>query len=113
MLNRLVCEACAVTVPLVRKLGHVYYVWERNVLKTMPELRKLHRHVFHPRPDRLYAVINMAGGERAKQDTLKQLHEVSNTCDLCQGLSKEPSRFSVALPPEDIVFNRKVLLDIM
>ncbi|GAB0498186.1 hypothetical protein MMPV_009527 [Pyropia vietnamensis] len=55
VLNRLVCEVYSVTVPLVRKLGHVYYVWERNVLYTLPELRKLHRHFFHPQPDRLYA----------------------------------------------------------
>lgn len=113
VLNRLVCEAYSVTMPLVRKLGHVYYVWEHNVLYTMPELRKMHRHFFHPQPDRLYAVINKAGGEHAKPSTLKQLQEVSSTCDLCQRLSKEPSRFRVALPPEDIIFNRTVLLDIM
>lgn len=113
VLNRLVCEAYSVSVPLVRKLGHVYFVWERNVLYTMPELRKLHRHFFHPQPDRLYAVINKAGGEHAKPSTLRQLQDVSNTCDLCQRLSKEPSRFRVALPPDDIVFNRTVLLDIM
>lgn len=113
VLNRLVCEAYSVTVPLVRKLGHVYYVWEQNVLYTMPELRKLHRHFFHPQPDRLYAVINKAGGEHAKPSTLKQLQDVSRNCDLCQRLAKDPSRFRVALPPGDIVFNRTVLLDIM
>eukprot|EP00170_Pyropia_yezoensis_P002751 contig_11549_g2756 len=113
VLNRLVCEAYSVSVPLVRKLGHVYFVWERNVLCTMPELRKLHRDFFHPQPSRLYAVINKAGGDHAKPSTLKQLQQVSSSCDLCQRLAKEPSRFRVALPSEDIVFNRTVLLDIM
>lgn len=38
---------------------------------------------------------------------------MSSSCELCQRLAKEPSRFRVALPSDDIVFNRTVLLDIM
>lgn len=111
--NGLVCEAFSVSVPLVRKLDHDYFVWERNVLYTTPELRKLHRHFLHPQPDRLYAVMYKAGGDHAQPSTLKQLQAVSKSCDLRQRLAKEPSRLRVALPSEDIVFNRAVLLDIM
>ncbi len=38
--------------------------------------------------------------------------EEGATCDTCQRLAKEPTRFRVSLP-EDIVFNRTVLVDLM
>ena len=49
----------------------------------------------------------------ATAKTLKLLHDVTNSCDVCQRLAKQPGRFRVALPNQDIVFNRTVYLDLM
>lgn len=43
----------------------------------------------------------------------KELLNISSSCDIFQRLSKEPGRFRVELPDEDIVFNRTVIMDLM
>ena len=44
-------------VSLVGKRVHLYYYWEIRVLFSETELRKVHKHLFHPKPEKLYAQI--------------------------------------------------------
>lgn len=111
--NMLVCVNESLKVPLVRTLGQIYLEWEHEVLYTMEELQKVHRHFFHPTPERLFGVLIQAGDKYASPSTLEHLRIVSRDCDVFQRLSKAPERFRLALPSEDIVFNRTVMLDIM
>lgn len=111
--NRLVCVNEGIQVPLVRKMGHIFFEWEAEILYTFPELQRIHKHFFHANSERLYALMRRAKIDDAVPLTLKQLQDVADACDVCQRLGKEPNRFRVALPHEDVCFNRLVLLDLM
>lgn len=111
--NKLVCASYQVSVPVVCKHGHAYREWAKDTLYTMAEVNRLHRHFCHPHPDRFFAVFRQANDPQATKDPRNQLEEVTATCDTCQRLAKEPSRFRASLPSDDLVFNRTVLIDIM
>lgn len=113
VVNRMVCVPAGVTAPPVRKYGHVYRAWTDTVLYTTAELSKLHRHFFHLQPERLFALLKQAGDSAAVQTTMKQLEDLSASCDICQRLARAPDRFRVSFPAEKIVFNRLILLDLM
>ena len=97
---------------LTQKLGHIYLTCDQNILYTPTELTRIHRHFFHPHSERLFSLMKRAQDPDATPETHKQLEEITNSCDICQRLAKEPGRFRVALPSEDIVFNRTVYMDL-
>ncbi|CDF33317.1 unnamed protein product [Chondrus crispus] len=111
--NLLTSEEGGWKLPLTRKLGHLYLEWCTEMLYTSGELRKIHRHFFHPTSDRLYAVMKRADPEHCSPQDLHKLEDVTARCDVCQRLSRAPSRFRVSLPHKDIVFNRILCVDIM
>jgi len=104
-----------IRLPTIRSDGHVYYRWEwsPDILYTFPELVRIHRHLFHASPERLYAVMRRTKNEDAVPETLQRLQHVAAVCDVCQRLAKEPGRFRAALPEGDVMFNRVVLIDLM
>jgi len=51
--------------------------------------------------------------KRATPETLRQLKDVTEACDIFKPPSNEPSRLPVAMPAEDIRFNRRVMADVM
>jgi len=111
--DRLRSDGRDVDVPLVRKDGHIYLAWGAADHYTTTELTRVHRHFAHPHPDRLFAVLRQAKDPHATAETRAQLAEVTAECQVCQRLARAPSRFRVALPTQDIVFNHTVLLDLM
>ena len=98
---------------LIRKLGHLYCVWTTDVLYTTNELRRIHRHFFHAHSERIFSLMKRAEDFDATAETTKELKELTSSCDIFQKLAREPGRFRVSLPSEDIVFNRTVYMDIM
>ena len=98
---------------LIRKLGHIYCVWATDVLYTTNEVRRIHRHFFHAHPERIFSLMKRAEDPDAIAETVKELKELTSSCDIFQKLAKEPGRFRVSLPSEDIVFNRTVYMDII
>lgn len=99
--------------PLTRKNGHVYLEWTVGVFYTSTELRKIHRHFYHPHPGKLYSVMKRADRGKVSPDLMSDLERISATCDVCQREADAPHRFRVALPDADCVFNRTVCLDLM
>lgn len=98
---------------LEHKMGHLYVEWPPSIYYTEAELRRIHRHFFHPHTDRLVSLIHRGAKEHAKPGLRKKLEHIRETCDTCQRLAKEPGRFRVAIPNEDCVFNRSVGMDLM
>lgn len=98
---------------MVRKLGHVYIEWPPSILYTETELRRIHRHFYHPRVDKLFAVMKRADPKLVATDVYKDLEKIQSTCDVCQRESNAPHRFRVSLPNVNCVFNRVVSLDLM
>jgi len=111
--DRLRSDGRDVDVPLVRKYGHIHLAWGAADHGTTTELARVHRHCAHPHPDRLFAVLRQAKDPHATAETRSQLAEVTAECQVCQRLARALSRFRMALPTQDIVFNRTVLLDLM
>lgn len=58
--NILRCKEPRWSVTIVRKFGHLYYEWPYEVMYTIPELKKIHRHFYHPQPQRLFNVLKQA-----------------------------------------------------
>ena len=77
--------------PLTRKLGHLYLKWSTKVPYTSGEIRKIHRHLFRPTSDRLYAVMKRANPEHCSPQDLHKLEEITARCDICQRLSRAPA----------------------
>jgi len=102
-----------VAVPVVRKYGHIYLEWGSDILYTFSELQRIHKHFYHAKPERLYALMRQSKDKEATSGTLRQLEKVAEACDVCQRLAKEPSRFRVAMPNKDLCFNRRVMIALM
>lgn len=100
-------------VQLVQKFGHLYVEWPMEIYYTEQELRRIHRHFYHPSTSKLQALIQKGAPKHNLPDLAKTLDHVRDTCDTCQRLAKEPSRFRVSMPSEDCVFNRTVGMDLM
>ncbi len=111
--NLLICKDPEWSSPTVRKFGHVYYVWDYDVMYTEQELRRIHRHFYHPQPDRIFNLMQRACDSNATPDTLGALEKLTRSCDICQRMSEQTGRFRVSLPHENVVFNRLVLTDLM
>ena len=98
---------------LARKFEHLYVCWDTPILYSMPELQRIHRHFFHPQPDRLASLMKRADPEKFEPKVIEDLTKITKSCDTCQRHASAPNRFRVALPTEKIVFNRSVCLDLM
>ena len=78
------------------------------MLYTTNGLRRIHRHFFHAHPERIFSVMKRAEDPDATAETAKELKELISSCGIFQKLPKEPGRFRVSLPSEDILFNLTV-----
>jgi hypothetical protein len=118
---RNVIVTCTREVPVVRRYGHVFLLWNSPLqsyltesFNTNPcyltdvELRRLYRRFRHPSVERLYRVLDRAGHDIDK----KSLEQLTKYCQFCQKYSKSPGRFRFTLR-DDIEFNYCVIVDIM
>lgn len=99
--------------PIVRKFGHAYLEWLPSILYTEAELRRVHRHFFHPSTERLAAVIKRSDPSAMSPQVIADLDKIKSTCDVCQREAGIPHRFRVSMPASECIFNRIVCLDIM
>ena len=57
--------------------------------------------------------MKRAEDPEATPETLAKLQEITRRFDICQRFAKVSSRFGVSSPPENIVFNSTVFIDLM
>lgn len=77
------------------------------------ELKRIHRHFYHPGTDKLVNLIHQEAPEHDEPELRKKLEHIRKSCEPCQRLAKQPGLFHVFLQNEDCVFNRTVGMDIM
>lgn len=109
--TRLKCDKRGIATPLVPKDIHIYLEWGDVVHYTTTDLGRLHQHFAHPPAERLAAILKRAGDPSLAPKTRAQLIEVTRRCDICQRLACQPGRFRVTMPPDEIMFNRTLLMD--
>lgn len=100
-------------IPLRKKPGHLYYEWAATILLTETELVRVHKHFYHPNSERLFSLMRRADPGSTSPQVLKDLEKIEGACDVCQRLGHAPHRFRVAMPDENVVFNRTLCLDLM
>lgn len=83
------------------------------VYYTEPELRRIHRPFYHPTTKKVMNFIRKGSSKHATPQPRKNLDRVRNKCDTYQRLAKAPSRFRVAMPGKDCVFNRTAGMDLI
>ncbi|PXF39742.1 hypothetical protein BWQ96_04444 [Gracilariopsis chorda] len=112
---------------LTHQNGHLYWTWDLEALRTatssiayayasalftLPELRKLRYHFFHPTAQKLYNLIKQAHPEHLTPTTRKTLEDISCACATCTTFSSKPLRFRVSMPADNLVFNQELSLDL-
>lgn len=102
------------SLPLQRKIGHIYLQWkeEDKMMYTKSELLKLHRGFHHPAAKRLHALLKKAKVEDLDGETLKTLEEINKACNTCQKFGPKPVRFKASLPTEELVFGDELSMDL-
>lgn len=113
MYNLLRCHYPTWSAQLIRKLGHVYYELQHEMMYTEPELKKIHIHFYHPQPSHIFSMMNQAKYQNATPETLGALEKITKVCENFQMISSQPGSFRVALHKKSVIFNRTVLIDIM
>lgn len=98
--------------PLIRKHGHLYIEWPKHMLFTTSKLRRVHRHLYHTHPDKIFQLLRRADPNNVTADDLTRLESITRKCEVCQRLAGSPGRFRVAIPDTNCVFNRCVCLDL-
>ena len=97
-----------------RKIGHMFVSWETtSAYFTKPQLIRLQKHFYHPSAEKLMELLKRSHPSDADEKTRSLIKEISEACKTCQTFSVKPQRFRVSLPPENMVFNREVALDLM
>lgn len=97
----------------MKKNWHSYLTRTGSIFYTATELRKLHRHFYHPNPDNLYAFMKRENPHKVSPDVMADLEKLSSTCDVFQREGDAPHIFRVSLPDYDFIFNLTVCVDLM
>jgi hypothetical protein len=110
--NRL--ESKSWNLPLERHHGHIYLHWPvLGTMLTQLEPKKHHRAFYHPSTEKLYNLLRRAKPQETSA-TREILDQITQACDTCQRFFRRQLSFSVgSADSADIVFNRKICLDIM
>lgn len=80
---------------------------------TEAELRKIHRHFYHPSTDKLYALLKGPDGDKIDSDVKRTLEKVQRTCDTCQRHGSKPHHFRVDILDDHCIFNHVVGMNLM
>ena len=99
---------------LISKFGHMYLEWSKPcVLFTRADLKKLHRQFNHPYIDKLMNLLKRSKVKDLDENTRKLLEEIIRQSETYNVFLRPPQRFKLILPPERIVFNEEVAIDLM
>lgn len=74
---------------------------------------KLHVQFYHPSTQNLFGLLKRADPRRATGAVRTLLEEISSACVPCVSFSTRPFRFGAALPPDQIVFDHEIAVDLV
>lgn len=69
--------------------------------------------LFHPSLQKLFNLLKRAKPKKADNDVYKILQDIPRACEGCRNHFVRPFRFRAALPPDQVVFNHEVAIDLM
>jgi hypothetical protein len=118
--NVLVSEDRKLRVPVIRRFGHPWLVWDATLQSylletidqeeswlTRGELQRLHRRFGHPSADRLHKVLERSGHDVPRES----INWLTKYCKHCQLFQKSPGRFKFSLK-DDVSFNSEIIVDV-
>lgn len=73
---------------------------------------RLHLH-FSPKEDKLFKLLRRVDWTKAMADVRRLLTEVTEACENCRELSSSLYRFRVSIPPNGIIFNHQMSMDLL
>ena len=62
---------------------------------------------------KLVNLIRKANPEKADESVRKLIEQINKKCSVCSEHSVPPFRFRASIPPDEIIFNREVSIDLM
>lgn len=114
--NELVGEGW--TLPFLRSYGHYFLGPNTFNLATAAsffstrELKKLHRHLRHPSPTRMFSLLQSASAADLPVETLAMIRMMVDRCEQCNTIRNREVQFSHRLKGK-IIFNRKLQIDLL
>ena len=107
-------KALGITIPMTRKLGHIFYEGssENEYLFSVSKLAQVHRSLGHEPSGSVYIALRRAYPIETGASDLRKLTEIGEQCKGCQLFSKQPNRYRAVLP-DQCVFNYDVAVDVM
>lgn len=83
------------------------------IFYTRHELTRLHLHFFYQSADKLFYLLRRGDRSKATPEVHKLLGEFTKACAECREFSARPYPFHFLVPPERIIFNHEVAIDLM
>jgi transposase InsO family protein len=109
----LICRRNGSTIPLDDD-GHLVLRWPIGQFKTYytkPQLQRLHRHLLHPSPKKLYELLRRARPEDLPPETRSMIDDITRACETCATWDRRLTTFRIR-DIDDVVFNQELLIDI-
>ncbi len=103
------------SIPLVRKYGHAYLVWNPRPISvnfSRAQLEKVHNNLYHASAGKTLELLKRASSEAFPDSTRAVLEYIPRKCHTCQRYADRPTRFRIRVT-DDVVFNNEVRLDLM
>ena len=102
--------------PLLRNGGHICLPFvpireECVSFYTRVQLERLHRSLYHPSAEKMFALLRRADPDKLEPDTRAVLQDISRAFYTCQTFSPAPLSFKVSMP-DDERFNRSLRMDL-
>jgi hypothetical protein len=100
--------------PCVSGDSHIVTRWEPlTTFYARGQIARMHNHLLHPSTQKLYDMLRRAKPEEMTPETRGIIDEVTQTCQTWQELRRKPLSFSIRDDQGEIVFNQRLLLDLM
>lgn len=103
-------------IPMRQSLSRHSYVSLALSLQTCFIRTQLHRllsNFYHPSAAKLYNLLRRSRPQETTPSTRAILEDLADHCVLCRKISRGARIFRISLGAEDVIFNERVLMDIM
>lgn len=100
--------------PLTHKHWYVLVQWnQEDILCIKSELRRFYLHFMHPATNELLNLLRRARPKYTNDKLRETIQQISDACENCRDYKPPPIRFRESVPPEKIVFNHEIAMDLM